>query len=57
MNKCWCIFTYHIFISMHMYLHSGKLHRNENKKTGTMIVNMGKIYNVGNRVAVGEEYS
>ena len=57
MNKCWCIFTYHIFISMHMYLHSGKLHRNENKKTGTVIVNMGKIYNVGNRVAVGEEYS
>lgn len=40
-----------------MYLCSGKLHRNENKKTGAMIVNMGKIYNVGNRVAVGEEYS
>lgn len=40
-----------------MYLHSGKLHRNENKKTGAMIINMGKIYNIGSRVAVGKEYS
>ena len=57
MNKCWCIFTYHICIYIHKYLHSEKLHRNENKKTGAMIINMDKVYDVGCRVAVGEECS
>lgn len=57
MKRCWCIFTYHICIYIHKYLHSEKLHRNENKKTRAMIINMAKVYDVGHRVAVGEEHS